>query len=209
MGLDIPLESISKLIQGGDIAEGLRQLAEVLRHEKRYTEWFEALKMSARRDMGLEVWSANTDDQLSVSESRRLEDALVEACRVVGETMVQDGLIREGWMYLRPVGDPQRARELLLQQPVNDDTLDALIEVAIGHGVHPAWGYQLLLDRMGTCNAITTFDAQMQAACLVDRQAAAAALVNQLYEELSSGLQYALGSQAGSEAIPEAVVDWL
>lgn len=191
--MDTNLEQVRDDIQSGEPGQGLQKLADMLRDQQRYSEWFEALKMQARHELGLGIWGADDDGELSLELSRQLEDKLVEACRLVGERMLKDGLIREGYMYLRPVGDPQRARELLLQQPINEDSLDAIVEVAIGQGVHPAWGYQLLLERMGTCNAITTFDTQLQNQNLLERQKAAEKLVQHFYRELLDGIGYAVG----------------
>lgn len=205
--MDTNLEKIQQQIAGGDTVSGLETLSRLLQREKRYAEWFEALKMMARHDLGLPVWAGPDDAELSLEQSRQLEDRLVEACRVVGEQMVADGHIREGWMYLRPVGDPQRARELLQSLKIDDENADSIIEVAIGNGVCPAWGYQLLLERMGTCNAITTFDTQMQSTPLDQRQEAAADLTRQLHRELLSGLQYGLSQDEplATESVPEVL----
>jgi hypothetical protein len=87
-------------------------------------------------------------------------------------------------MYLRPVGDAAWAEQLVRGIAVTDDNVEQVIEVAVGHGVAPAYGFGLLLQRMGTCNAITAFDSQLAQAPLEQRQQAAAALVCHLYTEL-------------------------
>jgi len=167
----------------------LTQLVANLEQDRQYAAWFEALKLKARFDLGLEPWLLGNSESLPPDLQRQLEDRLVEACRLVGERMVAAGRITEGWMYLRPVGDARRAVELLRSLEPNDENVEQIIEVAVGHGVSPAWGFQLLLERMGTCNAITAFDMQLATAPLEERQQAAMLLVQRLYGELQRNVR--------------------
>jgi hypothetical protein len=178
------VESFGTSLAQADPATILTRLVAKLEQDQQYAAWFEALKLQARYDLGLEPWQVGAAESIPPAIQRQLEDRLVEACRVVGERMIAGGRISEGWMYLRPVGDHQRAVELLHQLEPNDQQVDQIIEVAIGHGVSPAWGFQLLIDRMGTCNAITAFDTQMATAPLEERQQAATLLLQRLHREL-------------------------
>ncbi len=191
--------------QNESAAEILRRLATTLEQSQQYGAWFEALKLQARYDLGLEPWSVGATESLSAEVQRQLEDRLVEACRVVGERMMAAGRIAEGWMYLRPVGDVARAVELLRGLELTDENVDQIIEVALGHGAAPAWGFELLLGRMGTCNAITAFDTQMANATLPERQQAAALLVRHLYADLwknvrQHGLKHWLATSTENES---------
>jgi hypothetical protein len=186
----------------------LQQLATTLEQNQQYGAWFEALKLQARFSLGLEPWSVGSIEPLSSEVQRQLEDRLLDACQVVGERMIAAGRISEGWMYLRPVGDTDRAVELLRGLETTDENVDQIIEVALSHGVAPAWGFELLLSRMGTCNAITAFDTQMVNATLPERQRAAALLVRHLYNDLLKNVRHhalqhetAASSNPGSEGI--------
>ena len=179
----------------------LQQLVHSLEHDQQYSAWFEALKLQARFELGLEPWNLGVAESLTAEVQRQLEDRLVEACRVVGERMLAVGRISEGWMYLRPVGDSVRAVELLRQVELTDENCDQIIEVALGHGAAPAWGFELLLQRMGTCNAITAFDTQMAQATLPERQQAAVLLLRHLYAELLKNVRQH-GWQCLSAATP-------
>ena len=83
----------------------LSQAAVVLRQQKKYHELFEVLKMGLRRKLGLPLLAGNATDGLSDEQRTKLEDGLIGACREVGSALLSEGQIREGWMYLRPVGD--------------------------------------------------------------------------------------------------------
>ncbi|MBL8890307.1 MAG: hypothetical protein JNL67_10030 [Planctomycetaceae bacterium] len=171
-------------------SEILRRLSQTLEHDQQYGAWFEALKLQARFELGLEPWSAGVTETLPSDLQRQLEERLLDACRLVGERLISVGRITEGWMYLRPVGDTVRVVELLRGLATQEEHTDQIIEVTLGHGVAPAWGFELLLGRMGTCNAITAFDTQMIHAALPERQRAAELLVRHLYTELLKNVRH-------------------
>ncbi len=196
-------EDFQRATRNADSGAILARLTHTLEQDRQYAAWFEALKLQARYDLGLEPWSLGQSESLSSDLQRKLEDRLIEACRVVGQRMIQDGRIAEGWMYLRPVGDSQQALKMLRSIKPTDDNIEQIIEVALGHGVCPAWGFELLLSRMGTCNAITAFDSQMVNASLEDRQQAAARLVRHLYRELLHSVQQHWQRLTAAEALNE------
>lgn len=203
-------EDLQRGMQDSSPAELLAQLSQSLERDQQYSAWFEALKLQARFDLGLEPWNLGQPEDLPADVQRQLEDRLVDACRTVGERLLAAGRIAEGWMYLRPVGDAVWAEQLVRGIAVTDDNVEQVIEVAVGHGVAPAYGFGLLLQRMGTCNSITAFDSQLAQAALEQRQQAAAALVRHLYDELRHQvLQHGQRwlAQASSEPGSPAVAD--
>jgi hypothetical protein len=193
----------------------LDRLAEQLRERKRYHELFEALKMRVRWRLGLPLLHVDAGDRLDESQRNKLEDGLIEACREVGMLLLREGNIREGWMYLRPVGDKEAvARELANVEP-QEDKIDELVEVALHEGVDPKLGFKLLLQRYGTCNAITTFDSVMFRHSKAEQQAAAGLLVEHVHAELLSSVKADITRQEGVEPQPTtlgelvAERDWL
>ena len=182
--------------------ETLDELAETLETTGQYSAWFEALKLKARWEVGAQPWNLGQAEELTADQQQALEERLVAACRRVGEKLIGLGRITEGWMYLRPIGDATHVERLLKTVPLNDDTVEQLIEVTLGHGVAPAWGFQLLLERMGTCNAITAFDSQMVTAPLLQRHNAAERLVRHLYQELWSSVEQHWRRQLETEGAP-------
>jgi len=93
----------------------LSRVVAQLRGEKKYHELFEALKMQVRRKLGMPLASAEGSDGLSEAKRNELEEGLIAACREVGTLLMKEGKVREGWMYLRPVGDKVEAAKLLAE----------------------------------------------------------------------------------------------
>jgi hypothetical protein len=194
--------------QDGGPEKVLEVLAQRLRAEKRYHELFEALKMRVRRRVGL-------PDNLTDEQRDGLEDGLLEACREVGLLLLKDGSVREGWMYLRPLGDRQLALSAIQSIPADEENLEEMIEVTLHEGVDPERGFQLVLENYGTCNAITTYESLIAQRPKNERQAAAGMLVQQLHRELTQSLRADIGRQEGKEpaetTVGELVADrdWL
>jgi hypothetical protein len=184
----------------GGAEAALAQLAEELKREKKYHELFEALKMQVRHSLGMPILPGESgSDDLDEPTRDKLEEGLVDACRQVGELLLKDGKVREGWMYLRPVGDKAAAAKLLAAITPDDDNTEELIEVLLHEGVDTGRGFELLLDQNGTCNAITTFDQIMHQRSRKDRQAAARPLLHRLYRDLLANVRSDIARQENSQ----------
>jgi len=186
-------------LDDGGVNAVLKRLADQLREKKQYHELFEALKMEARHRIGLPLLYTDSGDELQNDVREKLEDGLIEACREVGMMLLRDGRIREGWMYLRPVGDKKAAAEVLATIEPDEDNTDEIVEVALSEGVDTKLGYQLVLDNYGTCNAITTFESQIVGRGKAEQQAAAELLVQHVYEELMATVKADIAQQEGNE----------
>lgn len=182
-------EQLDALVQSGDNTQALDQLISHLEQEGRYHELFEALKMRLRARLGLPAAQAESESPLDEATELQLERGLIDACRRVGELFLKQGKIREGWMYMRPVGDRQVAADALAAVEANDENVDALLEVLLHEGVDIARGYALSLERMGTCNSITLFEQALAARPRADQQVAAKLLVQHVHRELFANLK--------------------
>ncbi|TVP97791.1 MAG: hypothetical protein EA381_14130 [Planctomycetaceae bacterium] len=168
-----------------DPAAMVETAIEHYRREGRPLELFEALKMRIRLRLGLPLIAPEDEPRQSDDIDRQLEAGLLAACRETGELFLSQGKIREGWMYLRPTGDMARAAELLSKIEPNDENSEDLITVMLHEGVDIPRGYQMLLDRNGTCNSITTFEQSIAGRDKPSRMAAARVLLDHFYDELS------------------------
>jgi hypothetical protein len=194
------IPALESSFASGGAAAALDQLAARLREEKKYHELFEALKMKVRHSLGLPLLPLESNsDALPEATRDKLEDGLVDACRQVGELLLKDGKVREGWMYLRPVGDKAAAAKLINEIEPDEDNTEELIEVLLHEGVDTGRGFSLLLERNGTCNSITTFDQLMGQRTKKERQAAASALLNRLYADLIGNVKADIARQAGEQ----------
>lgn len=177
----------------------IERLIAYLESEHRFHELFEALKMKSRMELGLVPTQVDRQERLSAAIEQRLEQGLIDACRRVGEGFLKSGKIREGWMYLRPVGDKVAAAQCMRALEVTDDNVDEMIEVLLHEGVDVGRGYQIALDRLGTCNSITLFESALAQRSRADQKVAAALLVRHVHRELLGNLRRDIAQREGHE----------
>lgn len=201
--------------QSGGADATLRALADALRAQRRHHELFDALLMCGRRKLGLPAVSAASIDELPEPLRSQVEGAYLEACREVGGQLLADGKLREAWMYLRPVGDKAPLAQALDATPADDEHADELIELGVHEGVSPRRGFEVILERHGVCNAITTYDGLMHGRPKADQQQVAALLVARLNRDLRESLNAEITRQEGrplqEQTIGDLVADrdWL
>lgn len=189
---------LQSTVADGGVPALLEKLAAQMLAQGQFHELFEARKMQIRHRLGLPLLYSDSADELDDDRSRQLEEGLYEACREVGTLLLQRGRVREGWAYLRPVGDKATVATLLADVEVDDDNMDEIVEVALHEAVDPARGYQIVLDNYGTCNAITTFEQVSYQLGRDDQQAIAALLLRHVHDELKSALVADITAQEGA-----------
>jgi len=172
----------------GGVEAVLQRLAEHLRHQGKYPELFEARKMQVRHRLGLPVDYRDTGE-LDEETGRRLEDGLLDACREVGMGLLAAGHVREGWLYMRPVGDRAAVARALADIEVDHGNVESVIEIAFHEAVDVELGFRLILKHFGTCQAITALESSGQQLNRADQRRAAELLVAHLHAELSGNLR--------------------
>ena len=194
----------------------LAGLVEQLKREKKYHELFEALKMQVRERLQLPLLPRESaSDDLPEATRTKLEDGLIDACRQVGELLLREGKVREGWMYFRPVGDKATAAEIIAKITPDEDNTEELVEVLLHEGVDPGRGFRMLLEQNGTCNAITTFDQVLAARSKRDRQEGASALLARVHGDLVANVGTDIVRQEGTAPTEKTLAgliadrDWL
>jgi len=190
-------DQLQAALAGGGAEAALAQAAELLRQEKKHHELFEVLKMQLRRKLGLPILAGESADGLSEEQRTKLEDGLIEACREVGTALLKQGQIREGWMYLRPVGDRAEAAKLLGGIEAGDENYEDLIDVCLHEGVDIGRGYGLVLERFGTCNAITQYDSTIVRRPRAEQVPAARRLLAQVHADLVASVTADIARQEG------------
>ena len=208
-------EELNERFTTGGAEAAFGRLAERLREEERYHELFDARLMEGRYRLGLPVILTSGLDDLEEPMRTRVEGAYLDACREVGQLLLDKGRIREAWMYLRPVGDKAAVAAAIGRTSPSDENVEEIIEVALHEGVNPRYGFELVLGHYGTCNAITMFDSVMHNKPIADRREVAELLVRRLHGELTRNLQSEIakqeGAQPGEKSIHDLVADrdWL
>ena len=168
----------------GTPTEMLDEMVDHFRDARSPMVLFEALKMRIRDKLGLPLVSSENEPSRPEDVERQLEVGLLDACRETGTMLLEDGRIGEGWMYLRPTGDTQLAKDLIAKLEVTEDNYEDMIQVLLHEGIDVARGYQAVLDQQGTCNSITLYEQALANRGKADQQAAARCLLNHLYNDL-------------------------
>ena len=202
-------DDLQQLRQQSGALPAIDRLVSYLESEGRFHEMFEALKMQLRLHLGLPAAQLDRNEKLSTELEMKLEHGLIQACRRVGEGFFKQGKIREGWMYMRPVGDRAAAAAALEQIAVTDENVDELLEVLLHEGIDIARGYQLALDRMGTCNSITLFESALGSRPRSDQQIGAALLVKHVHTELLANLRRDIAKREGKEPVEQTAEELL
>ncbi|HWA97736.1 MAG TPA: hypothetical protein VG713_04565, partial [Pirellulales bacterium] len=197
-----------------DCNEGLATLAAQLRSERRFHDLFELRLVQARHAAGLPLVATSSLDDLCEPLRTQMEQAYLNACREIGAWLLEENMIREAWMYLRPVGDKATIRAAL-EQNISEDNFEMMIEMAVYEGIAPAWGFSQVLNHYGLCNAISMFDAELPKLSRYEKQEIASSLVRFIHRELLESLERDIQRQEGArpkeKTIAELVADrdWL
>jgi tetratricopeptide (TPR) repeat protein len=126
----------------------------------------------------------------------------------VGARLLAASKIAEAWTYFRLIGEPQPVAQALERfDPSIDDAeqLGELLQIALNEGVHPTRGFELVLERHGVCNAITTV-AQTLYQPGSARLHAIRRLVQTLHGEVTDRLRADLKQRSGVEPPPAAML---
>ena len=204
-------EQIRAELDQSGVPAALDRLVETLRGEKKHHELFEVLKMRVRHGLGLPLLYSDSGEDLDGARREKLEEGLIDACREVGMLLLDDGKIREGWMYMRPVGDTVAAAEKLASIEPDDNNVDELVEVSLHEGVDVDRGYAIVLERYGTCNAITTLESLVHGCTPQQQRGPVSQLVRHVYRELSDSVRAHVvqeeGIQPPDASLSQLVVD--
>jgi hypothetical protein len=192
-----PFDQLQSTLAVGGPDAALAHAVAMLREQKKFHEQFEVLKMQIRRKLGLALLPGEPADGLPDDVRTQLEDGLIAACREIGAALLQEGKIREGWMYLRPVGDKAEAAALLAQIEAGEENYEDLIDVCLHEGIDIGRGYGLVLEHYGTCNAITTYDSSLVRRPRAEQVPAARKLLHRVHADLVASVQHDIARQEG------------
>lgn len=188
------LNQIDHLIDLGEIDNALKAAAAHFLAEQDFHRLFEIRKLQARNSLGIPLIQWNSTASLDSATQLALDSKLLEACREVGLLHLQQGNLSSAWPYLEPLEDRQWIKTQIANMPIVDDKLDVVIEFAFHRGAHPVYGFELIIQHMGTCNAITLFDSSSAYFDRKTRQELAATLVNHFFEEILRNLNAGRGA---------------
>jgi hypothetical protein len=150
-------DEVAAALAGEGAAAGFERLSARLADSKDYGRLFQVLLMKKRAELGLPLHAPNPSDDMAEATRRAYEDSIAESCRKVAGLYLDAGNIPEAWPYLRMIGETEPIVEALEKAEIGTNG-EALVDIAFNQGLHPKKGFEWILDRFGTCNAITTMD---------------------------------------------------
>jgi hypothetical protein len=158
--------------------------------------------MKKRLELGVSPFPTGAAADLPHSTHEDYENAIREAGRLVGKLYLDQSDPRRAWFFFNMLGETGPMREYIdAFQFDPDHDCQGVIEVALYHGVHPAKGFGLVLQRYGICNAITTYSQQDFSRNPDAKQECIKLMVRALHEQLLERLKSDIASRG--EAVPE------
>ncbi|MCS7026777.1 MAG: hypothetical protein NZV14_18410 [Bryobacteraceae bacterium] len=206
-------DAFGRLLQAqalGGATAVLDCLIEIFRERGEFNRMFEARLMRQRHELGLPLIPETTPEELGQAR-QAYQDALLAAARDTAMLYLNAGQIAEAWPYFRALGQTSEIRQAI-EQLGDAEGDDAVMEIALQEGVHPAKGFAMLLKRHGICRALTFFE---QYPDLATREASLALLSRTLHSELDANLRAAIEALEGTAPegnnIPQLIAnrDWL
>jgi hypothetical protein len=200
---------------GGADAAFASAEAELLRR-KDFHRLFDLLLMRARHELALPLYLTVPASTLPKATQEAYEPKVVEAARRVGGEFLKQNDLPSAFPYFNMIGELQPMRTALDAFKPSDDgsDLDAVVDLAVAHGVNPKRGIEIVVSRMGLCQGITTCEQLLsQGLKAPERDECIKVLVRSLHEELSQRLRDEVEAK-GERAplgIPQLIKgrDWL
>ena len=172
-----------------DVAAALDKLVVSLTESRQHHPLFEALKMQTRHRLNLPLVYDPQREKLDAETQAEFDNRLLDACRTVGQLLIAEQKLGEAWIYLQPLDDRELVEPLIENFKVTDDNADEVIDIALMQLAAPATGFRLVLERYGTCDAISTFESIAHTFDAETRARLAEMLTTHLHGELAEHLK--------------------
>jgi hypothetical protein len=205
----------SQVAEGG--AEAAFAAAEAaLVKDKDFHRLFDLLLMKARHDLGLQLYLRAPASALPKETQDAYEPKVVEAARRVGGEFLNANDLVSAFPYFNMIGElePMRAAINSFAPGENANDVDSIVDIAIANNVHPTRGLEIVVDRFGICQGITTCEQLLsQGLRPPERDECIKLLVRKLHEELTIRLRDDIEAKEGRSpsGIPAMLKDrdWL
>lgn len=199
--IDEIFDELNRVHDRGAAVAAAEKLAAWFRDRHEYHRLFEARKFAARIRAGVSPFFIQRSPQLSAEQNKAIETELLAACREVGEQLARFGQPGAAWTYLQPLDDLDFVRRVLEQVPRNEESLSELIQICLFERAHPEFGYSLVLEELGTCQAISAFDSALPGLDSEQRAALAERLIRHMHRELTANVRSAISRANPSVAV--------
>jgi hypothetical protein len=150
-------DRLETLLAGSGPLAAVEELCRSLRELGDFNALFYALLMKKRVELGVPPFPTGAGD-LPPETHEPYEQAIRESGRLAGQLYLERDDIRRAWFFFNMLGELEPIRDYIGRYEITaDKDPQAVIEVALYNGAHPAKGFALVLERYGICNSITTF----------------------------------------------------
>jgi len=201
-------DRLRKTLASQGPAKAVDQLCADLRELGDFNALFYALLMKKRVELGVSPFPAGAAAELPAETHAAYEQAIRDAGRLVGGEFLNQNDLRKAWFYFNMLGEADPVREYIEKyQPTDADDIQPVVEVGLYHGVHPAKGFDLVVERYGICNAITTYSGQDFSRNPGAKQHCIRALVRSLYVQLLERLKADVESRGGTVPVGASIGD--
>lgn len=204
-------ESVAETLHSRGPAAVFDQLAETARARKDYRELFSTRLMQARHRLGLTLIETEPASTLPDEQRSVYEAALRDAARETGELFLADGDIVAAWPYFRAIGESAPVSGAI-QSVQGGEHIEAIIAIAFQEEVNQRKGFELILEHLGLCRAITCYGAIRDTTV---RQQCLNLLVRTLYADVAASMKRTIAANEPSAPptgkIAELIAgrDWL
>lgn len=196
-------DDLANTLKAGGAEAAIERLCSALRDSRDYPALFYAMLLKKRFELGVSPLPTGPAQDLPEQVHEAYEEAIRQAARLVGGLFLEQGDIPHAWVYFRMIGEPEPvARALEKVQPSAGDDVQPLVEIAYHQGVHPRKGFDLLLDRMGVCSAITMVTGMEFPHGTDVREHCVRRLVRAVHQELCERIRFDIARREG--AAPDA-----
>ena len=209
-------DQLSQTLTKSGTDAAIERLCRTLREAKDYAKLFYAMLMRKRVAMGVSPIPTAGANELTPAQQTEYETTIREACREVGGQALAEGNIPFAFNFYRMIGEPEPVRDAIERyNPGPDEDVQPVIEIAFQQGVHPKKGFDLILDRYGICNAITTASGmgpghgeEVRSHCI---QRLVRSLHEQLMERIKAEVERVQGFASTATTITELIAgrEWL
>jgi len=170
-------------------------------NEKEFHRLFDLLLLKARYELGLPLFLQAPASSLPKDVQEAYEPKVVDAARRVGKEFLKTNDLTAAFPYFNMISELEPMRQALEEYRPGDDEddLDPIVDLAIAHNVHPKRGLELVVQRFGICQAITTCEQLLaQGIRSPERDECIKILVGSLHAELTERLRDDVTSKEGS-----------
>lgn len=185
-------------------------LCEKLETAGDYPALFYAILMRKRIELGVSPFPAGPASELPANVHDAYEEAIRDAGRKVGHLFLGKNDFGKAWTYFNMLGEPGPVLEALDKfTPGPDDDVQPIVEVCLYAGAYPEKGFDLVVDRYGICNAITTYSGQDFTKNPKAKQHCIRTLVKALHTQLAERLRSDIEGREGKAPTSDSVAELL